>query len=452
MSAPQQLSLITEPSYYHDVSEASYLALLARQEGGGMRQKSFRATQLDKVLQAAPRDRDCFLSQAQFMRPNRRAVNLYSLPLLFCDLDPLQKRHIPPEEWRRVVLMVCKDEGIPAPSLIVYSGRGVHLKWLLDKPLPRAALPRWNLAQQLLGDRFAHVGADPQARDASRVLRLEHTVNTKTGQRCEVIWVSNGGDNLPIRYSFDVLFDEVAPMARGQLEELRESRSAEKAIKPPRWSDGPSLKLLKGGRHGLKRINYQELAWHRLEDLRALAAMRAAQQDGPEPLKGQRMLFLFWSLNFMGLSHAVTPASFWKESQSLAASLSPGWSFDKSELSTVYEKTKAYFEGEVVDFDGRKLPPLYTPRNATLIERFGITDDEQRKLRTIISKEEAKRRDAERKRLARRAAGAQERAAYEATAQHRREVARSLRAEGMKQREIAARLGVSESAVRHYLK
>ncbi len=413
-----------------------------------MRQKAFRVPMLDKVIQAAPRNLDCYLSQAQFILPNRRAVNLYSLPLLFCDLDPLTRRHIPPEEWRRAVLMVCKDEGIPAPSLIVYSGRGVHLKWILEQPLPRAALPRWNLVQRLLGERFAHIGADPQARDASRVLRLEHTVNTKTGQRCEVVWVTNGGDGLPIRYPFDVLFDEVAPLARGQLEVLREDREADKAGKPPRWVDGPSLRLVKGGRYGLKRINYQELAWHRLEDLRALAQMRAIRHEG---LKGQRMLFLFWSLNFMALSHAVTPASFWKESQSLAASLAPGWSFDKTELSTVYQKTKAYFQGEVVDFDGRRVPPLYTPRNATLIERFAITDDEQRKLRTIVSKDEARRRDAERKRQARRVSGAQERAEYEATAQHRREVARKLRADGLSLRNIAREMGTSLSQVQRML-
>ncbi|MBZ9540490.1 replication protein [Modicisalibacter tunisiensis] len=444
---PRQLSLITEPSFYHDVSESSYLALLARQLDGGLRQKTFRTSQLDKVIQAAPRDRDCYLSQAQFMRPNRRAVNLYSLPLLFCDLDPTTKRHLPPEEWRRAVLMACNDQGLPAPSLIVYSGRGVHLKWILDKPLPRAALPRWNLAQRLLGEHFADLGADPQARDASRVLRLEHTVNTKTGERCEVVWVTDGGDGLPIRYPFDVLFDEVAPLARGQLEELRESRAAEKATKPPRWGDGPSLTLIKGGRYGLKRINYQELAWHRLEDLRSLAVMRAEGSASGEALAGERMRFLFWSLNFMALSHAVTPSSFWREAQSLAATLAPGWRYDSGELSTLYHKTMAYFRGEVVEFEGRKVPPLYTPRNATLVERFAITDEEQRRLKTIVSKDEARRRHAERERQRRRQAGAMDREAYQATAQHRRDVARALRAEGATNAEIAQRLGVHVKTV-----
>ena len=98
-------------------------------------------------------------------------------------------------------------------------------------------------------------------------------------------------------------------------------------------------------------------------------------------------------------------------------------------------------------FEGRRVPPLYTPRNATLVERFAITDDEQRRLRTIVSKGEAKRRDAERKRERRREAGAVDRATYEATAQHRRDVAQALRAEGATNAEIAERLGIHVKSV-----
>ena len=149
---------------------------------------------------------------------------------------------------------------------------------------------------------------------------------------------------------------------------------------------------------------------------------------------------------------SVSPANFWNEAQALAAGLAPGWTFDRGELSTLHRKTAAYVRGEMVEWEGRKVPGLYTPRNATLLERFKITPEEERQLRTIVSKGEARRRDAERKREKRRQAGAVDRATYEASAQHRREVARALRAEGLKQREIAERLGVTERAVRGYLK
>src|SRR5699024_286535 len=110
--------------------------------------------------------------------------------------------------------------------------------------------------------------------------------------------------------------------------------------------------------------------------------------------------------------------SLWKESQALAASLAPGWRYDRGELSTLYRKLKSYVRGETVMFEGRRVPGLYTPRNATLINRFAITDEEQRQLRTIVSKDEARRRDAERKRTTRRQAGAVSRDEYQATAQH----------------------------------
>lgn len=451
MNTASQLPLITEPSFYHDAPSTGFIALLVRNPQGHLKQKSFRVSDLGYMIEIAPRDRDCYLSQAQFMRPNRRAVNLYCLPLLFCDLDPWNTHPMTAKDWIWTVLYTCKDDNIPPPSLIVYSGRGVHLKWILDKPLPRQALPRWNLAQQLLGERCAPIGADPQARDASRVLRLEQTVNSKTGERCEVVWINEGADGCPLRYDFDLLFDDIAPLTRGELDALCDERATENPRKKEK-AKSPALSLIKGGRHGLKRINYQELAWHRMEDLRTLAALRAARNDGTQPLQGQRMLFLFWTLNFMALSQAIAPANFWQEAQSLAANLAPGWSFRTSELSTLYHKTCAYVAGERVEFEGRVLPPLYTPRNATLIDRFAITDDEQRQLKTIISKSEARLRHAKRERVRRSQAGAQDRATYEATAQHRREVARALRAEGMSFRRIAAELGISVGEAHRLLK
>lgn len=454
---PRQLALdIAEPHHYHGSYDAAWLALLARQDSGAMRQQMFRAANLAKVLQAAPRDRDCYISQAEFIARNRRAVNLLCLPLLFVDLDPPKGHHVDPDTWRHRVLLFCDDEGLPPPSLIVYSGRGAHLKWILAEPLPRAALPRWNLAQRLLGERLATLGADPNARDASRVLRLEQTVNTKTGNRCEVIWTSDGGDGLPVRYAFDPLFDELAPLARGELESLREERQRddpESTGKPTRWKDRPALEMIKGGRYGLKRIDYAELAFHRLEDLRTLAAIRAAERGD---LEGERMKFLFWSLNFLALSNAVSPSNFWNEAQALAAGLAPGWTFGRGELTTLHGKTAAYVRGEMVEFQGRKVPGLYTPRNATLVERFAITPEEQRRLRTIVSKDEARYRDAERQREKRREAGAVDRGEYlESMANmnaQRRETVMAMKEAGKTNREIAASMGIHPKSVPRILR
>ncbi|MBD4289475.1 replication protein, partial [Xanthomonas citri pv. citri] len=80
------------------------------------------------------------------------------------------------------------------------------------------------------------------------------------------------------------------------------------------------------------------------------------------------------------------------------------------ELMTLYGKAKAFESGEKVTFGGRQFPPLYTPKNDSLISLFKITDDEQRQLRTLISRDMAaeRRRERDRKRdeARRRASGA----------------------------------------------
>jgi len=68
----------------------------------------------------------------------------------------------------------------------------------------------------------------------------------------------------------------------------------------------------------------------------------------------------------------------------------------------------------------KKYPPLYTPKNDTLINLFRISDEEQRRLRTIISTDLAKERHRKRDEARRRAAGAIDRATYEANSLSRR--------------------------------
>ncbi len=78
---------------------------------------------------------------------------------------------------------------------------------------------------------------------------------------------------------------------------------------------------------------------------------------------------------------------------------------------TLYAKAKQFEAGEKVEFGGRQYPALYTPRNDTLINLFQVTDDEQRELRTIVSRDIAAERHALRERE-RRKAGRRHRPRY----------------------------------------
>ncbi|MNR49130.1 hypothetical protein D3C85_1684640 [compost metagenome] len=95
---------------------------------------------------------------------------------------------------------------------------------------------------------------------------------------------------------------------------------------------------------------------------------------------------------------------------------------------------------------------MYTPKNQTLIDIFGITDAEQRQLRTIITPALATERDTERQRVKRRAAGVLERSEYLSKAQERKAKIQALNAEGMTARQIAEAVGVTTATVYNALK
>ncbi|WAH66897.1 replication protein [Xanthomonas hortorum] len=427
-----------EARTYHDTTRTGFFSLLVDVRGE-KRQDSYRLTAMPAVLSMVDPTRDTWLTQAEFMRPNRRVVNLARIGLLFADLDTYRQPWAAgrtPEALAAAVLFYCAQEGIPAPSLLVYSGRGIQAKWLLDGTIPRQALPRWNACQRYLVDRLAGLGADPQAKDASRVLRLVDTVNTKSGNVCRVVHVEAGQDGEPIRYSFEYLAEMLLPVARWTVEQQRRDRAERR-----------QLKLLPGGKSdNLRGFSGRQLAWDRLEDLRKLAELRGGVSEG------ERMQHLFWRLNFLLLSGATHSSAMYHEAAALAGELDPAWSYRSKELMTLYSKAKAYEAGEKVTLGGKEFAPLYTPKNDTLLNLFQITQDEQRQLRTIIGRDMALERDRKRHEARRRAAGATDRETFLEAAEGRRAQAQALRAEGLSIRAIAARMGASVGAVAGYLK
>lgn len=430
-----------EAANYHYCARTGHFAILYA-DGDSKRQRSYKLTDMAKVLGMVDTSRDTWLSQAEFFKPNRRVVNLARIGLLFADLDtyyqPWAKGRTP-EQLAQSVLWHCHQEGIPTPSILVFSGRGIQAKWLMDGALPRGALPRWNACQRHLVDRLAHIGADPAAKDASRVLRLVNTVNSKSGEVCRVVHVENGLDGQPIRYSFEYLAEILLPVARWDIEKQRKERIERK-----------QLKLVSGGRSSnLRGFSGGQLAWHRMEDLRFLGELRGGVKEG------DRMLHLFWRLNFLLQSGATNSVQMYHEAAALAREIDPSWSYGSKELMTLYSKARQHQNGVKIEFGGKKYSPLYTPRNDTLINLFQITDNEQRALRTLISKDMAKERDRERDTARRRAAGAVDRETYvestKAKSTAKQAQALALKAQGLSVRAIAAQMGISKSAVSRYI-
>lgn len=128
-------------------------------------------TPLDEALTKLLGDVDGFMTANEFYAW-RLVKNLRSLRAVYADLDQMTDIDL--------ALDACDTARIPRPSFAVFSGRGLHLYWLLN-PAPASALPDWQRLQNRIIDALTPVGADPRCRDCTRVLRVVGTVNSKNG-------------------------------------------------------------------------------------------------------------------------------------------------------------------------------------------------------------------------------------------------------------------------------
>jgi len=327
------------------------------------------------VVKALDPQHDTWITQAVFNGPNRRAVNLRDVGVLFVDLDTYRSGALAdktPEQQTALLLLFCADEGIPEPSIVLFSGRGLQAKWLLSESVMPVNLYEWNQAQMALVKLLQPFSADTASRDVSRVLRVDRTINTKSGERCRVLHITGGVEDCPARYDF---------------QELRELLVGEVKATAPKSTERKTTTLALP-----RELNFKRLNWYRLYDIRDLWTLRGGVPEG------HRELTLFWELNFVLRAEPGKVHDLWYEAAMLASQIDPGRPFyQNADLSTLYRKGMESRAGQTVEYRGKTFPPMYTPRNQTLLELFEITSDEERHMRTIISQAEKVRRRREKR-------------------------------------------------------
>ena len=202
---------------------------------------------------------DCYLSVNEFYGW-RKVILLRSLRACFVDLDNCTSID--------AALLAVDDACLPMPSYAVHSGRGVHLYWAME-PVGSQALPVWQAIQATLVKTLASVGADPLAKDCTRVLRLVGTINSKTGEK---VW---GRVITPGRWTLHQLADEVL----GPREHIREVMARPKCTCPVR-------------RAGRKAIDHYALWYRRYKDLCLIARHHGSGRVGVSEGHRDKLLFL----------------------------------------------------------------------------------------------------------------------------------------------------------------
>jgi hypothetical protein len=456
-----------EPLFYHDAERSGYVALL-EQRGNRKHQRIVRLSNLAAAIQGMTGARDCWISQGEFFKPDRRVVNLSRMQVAFVDLDTYKAprfENIRLDAQLGQLLTFCYDKHIPEPSIVVFSGRGLQVKWLFSAPAPAAALPRWAAVQRALNKLLLDFGADLQAMDASRVLRLDGTVSSRSGETIRVVHRATtptmGGQRLAsgaVAYDFDELAETLLDLQRDEMAAKDAEGTVRKAhnalAKATREALRANLVLIPGGLEQSTSANSRplipsQLAWDRIGDLRTLAKLRG--HDGGLP-PGQRNIFVFLSACFLAQAHLVRNLR--PEIDALANEFAPDWSQSEiaSCVTSVVARAKAAARGDKVFFNGMQVDARYRFSNTTLVDALEVTDSEALELKTILPENETRRRNTQRHAAARRENGALLRDIYIDRASGRRGQAIELALAGVSRKSIAVELGVSVSAVHGYLK
>ncbi len=415
---------------------------------GPMRQELKRLSDMEWILRNVNRNLDTFMSQGFFNRPCRRALHLSWLTHGYVDLDLYAlpgsigsyrndpawiRKHIAP-----LILEYCDDEGIPIPSLIIFSGRGIYLKWCWSCPIPRAAAGKAIAVNRALVRRFAEWGADPACVDVSRILRVVGTKNTKSGERTEILWQAER-DGTPLTYNFELFADEVLRFTSAEIRGFREAAqacTADVSILAQHRSERAAKKRAARRRGAFVPENWH---WGVTEDIRWLANSRWGGIVPP----GHRDIF--GHLAACQLARVITAGQLWPEILTLGRLFLPSDYVNGPEFrqhsSTLLANAKRAAAGQKVEFNGRLYSPVYTYNRQTLIDRLKIEPAEMPYMTRLIDRAEHDRRQTE----ARRAKGMVERAEYEARAAGRRLQVAEMRASGQTFRAIAAELGISKT-------
>lgn len=368
---------------------------------------------------------DCYLSQHGFNGRNRRIQSLRVLTSCAIDLDyynrPALAGLTPDAVMARIF---ARHAWLPQPSALFDSGRGAYLQWAFAQPLSAHQLADWQAVMDALIKLLEPFGADPNAKDASRVFRIVGTVNSKSGRTVTA-------HQLGPRVSFETLHCAVLDAYR--LDQQQRKLQQIPTVANKRRSHRPVSVGAPGRTQVLKPY---ALALARLLDYRTLAKLRGT----PRLTDGRHRLLYAYAISMCWFRTDV--AGVIAECGSFATEhFLDAQHYTARRIQSILERVENPARPHI--WNGRQIANRYRIRNDTLIRLLDITPDEMRHLKTLIDSPERQRRRAAR----RRAAGVIERAVYLKQAEQRRAAILKLSAQGKTARAIAAELGVSRAQV-----
>lgn len=374
-----------------------------------------------------------YVGQQAFRLHDRRCIdNVTFLNAAYVDLDTYNTEYKDCsflDVWEAIQ---AQFPTLPVPTIAGSSGRGLQLVWCFKEGKPKSFLPQWQQIEDTLVKALSQYGADPKAKDASRVLRISHSYNKKSGSRAALKQTGK-----PVTYE--------ALQRWGNA-----YRKVHQEPSPRKTSPNKNAGKRKSSVTKLTTKNAYTLHHCRMEDYRTLAVSRGGRFTDHR----RRVIYLF----------ACSAAWFTNDEEALINEVE--WfvekyvcdpvSYTRLNIKEIIERQAEAKQGKKRKYGGMEVDPRYRHRNKTIIGELDITEAEQSQLLTIIGSKENKARDRLRKADKRRKAGIDLRVDYLAKVasekQRKRQMALVLASQGLTKTKIASQIGVSRQSVFEYLK
>lgn len=195
----------------NDRSWAGWATLNYKKKQGRLKEYRFRVKDLDIVLKSVlctnGDDHHLYLSQHSYNKPSRTIDALMTLNVLTLDLDIYKScgftfDGVSVDTAIHMVLARLDFYEIPRPSYIIFSGRGLQVKWL-HQPVYKSAQGEWTKAQNRLlqvmgkhGESEDIFATDKKAALKTQLLRLVGSNHQGSGEEVRVAWVNSGEQNV----------------------------------------------------------------------------------------------------------------------------------------------------------------------------------------------------------------------------------------------------------------
>lgn len=398
-----------------------------------------------------------------YMSPNLfKSINSYTkddvsrLNALFVDLDfykTAKYGRFDPKDMVGILklLKFGGETGVPEPSLCIDTGRGLCLVWLIESmSVTDKSQKYWEWIEERLVEQFKDYGVDQAVKDTTRILRMLGSINSKSGK---VVQVIEGDLDHPKRYFIDEIHK-----ALDRVKEAKEALKSNKQLQEiPRNSAPNPSKTRKGEGFGLSVGNMHKMFLNRIHDLEQVVEYRRINGcNGIEETGWRDKLLFLHCLHNCYAGNTVDYAI--NKALELNKKLSIPLKERKltSKKTTLTKAKNAYFrsiknsKSYRVQNDG-----VYRYTTDKIIEMIELTEEEQANIEflTLVSEEVRKERkkikNAERYQAQLKAKG--EKPKKDKKADMRKEI-KKLLAQGMTQKAIAEKLGVSLRTIQYRVK